>query len=293
LIQRCTTLLAALWLVACSGDEPPLSTANRWQRYTAAQTVQALADELRRGDISEFVEGLLPPQHLDLWRARWEAWQQRVPPREIAQAYSKQVARWQSPEVEQALVTELTPQLRKLQQQLPRLLDVMHASIVVTLAQGQDPLSTAAQPVIRIFDRLFLWARNTDFGDPLLLRQGVHEVGSLLRDVNLPRLADVRALSFDAALRRSDRVWEAVTRILGIYNINLKGLLASLRVRQEEVHGSEAKIMIRVELLGVEHELELPLRRRGHRWYLESVLQGFVPSPSLDQRMGVAGQATR
>jgi len=280
------SLLLLLLLVACGPDREPEKPVSPWPGYTPGQTLGALSSALEQDDLYGFFKGLLPPEKLLRWRARWQGWQQQTVPPETAQAYRERVARWQSPDAEATLVEELTPQLRKFQQQLPRLLDVLHASIVAGLSQGNDPLAASAEPLIRIIDRLFLWARNTDFANPVLLRQSVHEIGAMLRDVNLPTLADVKALSFEQALDRSSRVWLSVLRILSIYNIDVKEFLSSMQVSHEEVHGAQARVMVRLDIFGVRHSLDVGLGQRGQRWYLDSVLQGFVPSPSLDERMG-------
>ncbi|MBW8368250.1 MAG: hypothetical protein K0M70_10370 [Arenimonas sp.] len=267
------TLLALLALVlslaACRKDAPEEAKAPG----NPVAAVEGLAQALRDNDLLRYSRLSLPPE----LHARTEAlWNDRVAQADpVADAdaaeYDKMMARLTAPDAEAELNRDLEPKLAKLEAEIAGQWPLMQATALIFVnaaIQANTDLSaedkTHASEVVA---GLMAWAQPELFTDRARARAAVAALVDTANALDLPTLAQARALPMVPAMEKGGIALAGVKQVAKAYDLDLDRALDGVRAELVSAQGDRAQVKVRYPLLDKTVSFEMAMLRRGDSWY--------------------------
>src|SRR5690606_19735744 len=110
-----------------------------------------------------------------------------------------------------------------------------------------------------VADSLVQWAQPALIVDRARGRQAVAELAATARALDLPTLADARALPMEPALEKAGVALAGLKRIAKIYDLDLDAALDGLRADLVSTDGDHAVVKVSYPLLGREHSFDIEM----------------------------------
>ncbi len=267
------TLLALLALVltlaACRKDPPEAAEA----AGNPVAAVEGLAKALRDNDLVRYSHLSLPPE----LHARTEAlWNRRVAQAEPvtdadAVEYDKMMARLTAPDAEAELNRDLEPKLAKLESEISGQWPLMQATGLIFLnaaIQANTDLSAEEKThATEVVAGLVSWAQPALFTDRARARVAVSAVVETANALDLPTLAQARALPMGPAMEKGGIALAGVKQVAKAYDLDLDRALYGVRAELVSAQGDRAQVKVSYPLLDKTVSFEMAMVRRGDGWY--------------------------
>jgi hypothetical protein len=106
-----------------------------------------------------------------------------------------------------------------------------------------------------------------DVADREKLRKTLAVVTACARDLEVETLAELQALSFDAALERGGQVLAAAKEVLAVYGLSVDGMLDSVEVEVLSKAEGQARVQVSSDLFGTPPEAAVDLVETDGRWF--------------------------
>lgn len=266
-------LLALLSLVlalgACRKDSPAEAQAPG----DPVAAVEGLAKALRDNDLVRYSQLSLPP---DL-HARTEAlWNRRVAEAEPvddadAAEYDKLMARLTAPQAEAELMRDLEPKLAKLEVEIAGQWPMMQATALIFLnaaIQANTELSAEEKAHSNeVVAGLMAWAQPSLFTDRARARTAVSALVQTAGELDLPTLAQARALPMVPAMEKGGIALAGIKRVTLAYGLDLDRALDGVKAELVSAEGDTARVKVSYPLLDKTVSFEMEMIRRGDGWY--------------------------
>ncbi|MFY2762671.1 hypothetical protein [Arenimonas sp. MALMAid1274] len=235
--------------------------------------VEGLAKALRDNDLVRYSRLSLPP---DL-HARSEAlWNQRVAQAEPitpedAAEYEEMMARFTSPQAEAELMRDLEPKLAKFESEVQGQWPMMQAAggmFLNAAIQANTELSPAEKTHgAEVVSSLIAWAQPALFTDRKRARTAIAALASTAREVDLPTLAQARALPMMPALEKGGIALAGVKQAAKAYDMDLDRSLDGVKAELVSSEGDNATVKVSYPFLDREVSFDLAMVRRDGGWY--------------------------
>jgi len=267
-------LLALLTLVlalgACRREADPESVQAAGDPVAA---VQGLARALRDNDLVRYSQLSLPPE----LHTRTEAlWNQRVAEAapvadEDAEQYDRMMARLTAPDAEAALMRDLEPQLARFEAEIGGQWPMMQATAAIFLnaaIQANAELSAAEKShATEVVSSLLAWAQPALFTDRERAASAISHLVDTAAGLDLPTLADVRALPMRPALEKGGIALAGVKATAKVYDLDLDRSLDGVQAELLSAQGDSARVKVSYPLLDRTVSFEMEMLRREDGWY--------------------------
>lgn len=261
-------LTFALALGACRRDPEAVAAPG-----DPVAAVNALAKALRDNDLVRYSRLSLPP---DL-HARSEAlWNQRVkaaepiPPEDAAE-YEEMMARFTSPKAEAELMRDLEPKLAKFESEVQGQWPMMQAAggmFLNAAIQANTELSAAEKAHGgEVVSSLMAWAQPALFTDRKRARTAISALVETAREVDLPTLAQARALPMLPALEKGGVAFAGFKRAAKAYDLDLDRSLDGVKAELVSADGDNAIVKVGYPFLDQDVSFNMALVRRDGGWY--------------------------
>jgi hypothetical protein len=267
-------LLALLTLVlalgACRREADPESVQAAGDPVAA---VKGLAEALRDNDLVRHSQLSLPPE----LHARTEAlWNQRVAEAatvadEDAEQYDRMMARLTAPDAEAALMRDLEPQLARFEAEIGGQWPMMQATAAIFLnaaIQANAELSAAEKThATEVVSSLLAWAQPALFTDRERAARAISHLVDTAAELDLPTLADVRALPMRPALEKGGIALAGIKATAKVYDLDLDRSLDGVQAELLSAQGDSARVKVSYPLLDRTVSFEMEMLRRDDGWY--------------------------
>lgn len=267
-------LLALLTLVlalgACRREAEPESVQAAGDPVAA---VKGLAGALRDNDLVRYSQLSLPPE----LHARSEAlWNQRVAEAEPiadedAEQYDRMMARLTAPDAEAALMRDLEPQLQRFEAEVGGQWPMMQATAAIFLnaaIQANAELSASEKThATEVVSSLLAWAQPALFTDRERAAIAISHLVDTAEELQLPTLADVRALPMMPALEKGGVALAGVKAAAKAYDLDLDRSLDGVQAELLSSEADAARVKVSYPLLDRTVSFEMELLRRDDAWY--------------------------
>ena len=255
---------------ACRRDEPVPEPAAPGDRVAA---VKGLAAALRDGDLVRWSRLSLPP---DLHARTEQAWTRRQdlgepPTAEDAAEYEKVMARLTAPGAEEALMRDLEPKLRQFEGEMAGQWPLMQATMTIFLnaaIQANADLSeTQKSHGTEVAENLMQWLQPALLTDRERARRAIAVLVRTARTLDLPTLAQARALPMRPALEKGGVALSGVKEVMAVYGLDVDRSLDGVKAKVLSSTGDTARVEVTYPLLDRTHRFELEMVRRDGGWY--------------------------
>lgn len=262
------TLLLALG--ACRRDEAPAPATAPGDPVGA---IEAQVEALRANDLARYRQLSLPADLLARERALWDARVARAEPVDPADAreYDEMMARLLAPDAEQALMRDLEPKLVQFEAEAAGQWPLVQATLGIFLnaaVQANDALTPAEKAHgAEVVASLLAWAQPALFTDRERARRAIGAAVRTARELQLPTLADARALDHEAALAKGGVAFGGAKAIARAYDLDLDAALDGVQAELVSTEGEAATVRVSYPFLGKTIAFEQRMVRRGDGWY--------------------------
>jgi hypothetical protein len=267
-------LLALLTLVlalgACRREAEPESVQAAGDPVAA---VEGLAQALRDNDLVRYSQLSLPPE----LHARTEAlWNQRVAEAEAvtdedAEQYDRMMARLTAPDAKAALMRDLEPQLARFEAEVGGQWPMMQATAAIFLnaaIQANTELGASEKShATDVVSGLLAWAQPALFTDRDRAAKAISHLVDTAAELELPTLADVRALPMMPALEKGGVALAGVKAATRAYDLDLDRSLDGVQAELLSAEGDSARVKVSYPLLDRTVSFEMEMLRRDDAWY--------------------------
>lgn len=298
ILPLAASALLALALVGCESNNQQVASKAP-ETLGPAETVSASAEHLRRGDIAALIQGAVPPDRYETLRSEWSQRTQEEPSSEAdRKEFAEMMAKLTAADAEAALMTELEPELAKVEAemgpQLPLMVGMGRGFAVQSLMESKQLDDAQKQQATAMIDALAAWVQNAKFFDREHARAAIGHVVSTARGLELTSLEQVEALDFDAAMAKAGQVYLGVSKALAVYGLDLDATLASVKAEVVEQQDDLAKVKVSYSLFNQPLSFETRMVRRNDRWFGEDAMKQiekqFAPeaqeAPAVDGDIG-------
>lgn len=285
----------ALVLGGCRRGEPEAARAPG----DPVSAVEGLAQALRDNDLVRYSHLSLPPA----LHARSEAlWNQRVAQAEPpepgdAEQYDRMMARLTAPDAEATLLRDLEPKLAKFKAEVDGQWPMMQAGATLFLnaaIQANAELSAAEKAHgAEVVAGLMGWAQPALFTDQARAKKAVGAMVRTARELDLPTLAQARALPMKPALEKGGIALAGVKDVARAYGLDLDKALDRVEAELVSSQGDQATVKVSYPLLDKTVSFEMALVRRDGGWYSAEAIRaaeaelaeaaGDAPEGPLDE----------
>ena len=262
-------LSLALALGACRKDSPDAAQAPG----DPVAAVEGLAKALRDNDLVRYSQLSLPP---DLHARTESLWNRRVAeagPVDDADAaeYDKLMARLTAPQAEAELMRDLEPKLAKLEVEIAGQWPMMQATAMIFLnaaIQANTELSAEEKAHgNEVVAGLMAWAQPSLFTDRARARTAVAALVQTAGELDLPTLAQARALPMVPAMEKGGIALAGIKRVTLAYGLDLDRALDGVKAELVSAQGDTARVKVSYPLLDETVSFEMEMIRRGDGWY--------------------------
>ena len=235
--------------------------------------VKGLAEALHDNDLVRYWRLTLPPALQKAVQARWKARLATAPPPTEQQEkdYARMMARLTAPDAEAKLYRSLDPKLKKLETEIGSQWPMMQTTagiFIKGIIQANDKLSPAEKEHAKAVGIAVLdWAQPAVITDRARARQAITVMTETARELDLPTLAQARALELIPALEKFDIALKGGKKLGLIYGVDVDAALANVDVKLVAASGDSATTEVSYPLLGRTVSFQMELLRRDGRWY--------------------------
>lgn len=300
-MKRCLLplmLIAALGVVSCSKDE---AVAPEAAKVAAASTspdsaVEAQISALRAGQFSSAFMASIPPAMVEQMRTQWSAKMAEPASEEDRANFAEMITELTADGAEDAIYAKIEPDLLKFQEsaamQMPMYVGMGRGILAAGVQQREDLSAEQKTQAMASIDAFAKWAESAQFADPALAKQAIGQVCKAARNLNLRSIDDVRALSFDEAVKRGDVLFVAVKDILGTYGFKIDDVLATAKTEVVSQTGDSAKVKVSYTMFETPLSFESEMVELDGRWYGKDALESLkkdLATPAVEEP-AVAGE---
>jgi hypothetical protein len=294
-------LIAALGLVACGKDES--AVAPEAAKVAAASTapegaVQAQIDALRSGQFSSAFLASIPPSMIDQARAKWTAKMAEPASEEDRKNFEEMMTELTADGAEAAIYAKVEPDLLQFKEtaamQMPMYVGMGRGILAAGVQQREDLSADQKAQAMASIDAFAKWAESAQFAEPALAKQAIGHVCKAARDIKLTNIDELRALSFDEAVKRGDVLFVALKDILGTYGFKIDDVLATAKTEVVSQTGDSAKVKISYTMFEAPLSFESEMVKLDGRWYGKDSLESLkkdLAEPAVEAEPAVAGDA--
>ena len=245
-------LIAAFGMVACGKDE---SAAPEAAKIAAASTspeaaMQAQVEALRAGQFSSAFLASIPPSMIDQVRAKWTAKMAEPASEEDRAQFQEMITELTADGAEDAIYAKIEPDLLKFKEsaamQMPMYVGMGRGILAAGVQQREDLSADQKAQAMASIDAFAKWAESAQFAEPALAKQAIGHVCKAARDIKLTNIDELRALSFDEAVKRGDVLFVALKDILGTYGFKIDDVLATAKTEVVSQTAGTARIRWKV-----------------------------------------------
>lgn len=285
-------LIAALGMVACSKDE---SAAPEAAKVAAASTapdsaVQAQLDALKAGQFSSAFLASIPPSMIDQMRSKWTAKMAEPASEEDRKSFEDMMAELTADGAEDAIYAKIEPDLLQFKDtaamQMPMYVGMGRGILAAGVQQREDLSADQKTQAMASIDAFAKWAETAQFADPALAKQAIGHVCKAARDLKLKNIDELRALSFDEAVKRGDVLFVAVKDILGTYGFKIDDVLATAKTEVVSQTGDSAKVKVTYTMFDAPLSFESEMVQLDGRWYGKDALENLkkdLAEPAVEE----------
>jgi hypothetical protein len=257
-------LLAGVLLGGCRQDKAP---------GDPVAAVEGLADAIHDNDLVRYSRLSVPPALHEQLEARWKQSLATAPPPRPDQVadYAAWMKRLTAEDADAELYKSLDPKLTRLQQEIGAQWPLMQATAGIFLKgviQANDNLTPAQKDHASAVGAALLGALTPErITDRDRARQAIAIVTRTARDLDLPTLADARALEMEPALEKGGIGLRGLKAAGAVYGLDVDAALAGVEAKVKSAKGDSATMAVTYPLLGKSIAFEMELLRRDGRWY--------------------------
>ncbi|MBL0030099.1 MAG: hypothetical protein IPO95_13930 [Rhodanobacteraceae bacterium] len=293
-------LIAAFGMVACGKDE---SAAPEAAKIAAASTspeaaMQAQVEALRAGQFSSAFLASIPPSMIDQVRAKWTAKMAEPASEEDRAQFQEMITELTADGAEDAIYAKIEPDLLKFKEsaamQMPMYVGMGRGILAAGVQQREDLSADQKAQAMASIDAFAKWAESAQFAEPALAKQAIGHVCKAARDIKLTNIDELRALSFDEAVKRGDVLFVALKDILGTYGFKIDDVLATAKTEVVSQTGDSAKVKISYTMFEAPLSFESEMVKLDGRWYGKDSLESLkkdLAEPAVEAEPAVAGDA--
>ena len=262
------TLVLALGACRREGEDATLAAPG-----DPVGAIQAQARALRANDLAAYGRLSLPPELYARTVARWDEEVARAEPVDPADAaeYDEMMSRLLADDAEQALLRDLEPKLQQFESEMAGQWPMMQATagIFLTAAiQANEDLSEADKAHgSELVSGLLAWAQPALFTDRDRARAAVAAAVGTARELQLPTLADARALKHGEAMAKGGIALAGAKAVAKAYDLDLDAALDGVQAELVSSEGDQATVKVSYPLLGKTIAFEQRMVRVGEGWY--------------------------
>ena len=263
-------LFFALVLGACRREAPAEEARAPGDPVEA---VEAMASALRENDLVRYSHLSLPPDLHARSAALWDRRMAEAEPAspEDAEKYDRLMARLLAPDAEQDLARDMDQQLAKLEQEIGGQWPLMQATATIFLnaaiQANTDLTEDEKNHGTEVATRLIDWADPALFTDRERGRRAIGVAVDTAQALQLPTLAEVRALPREPAMEKAGIALAGAKDLLRIYDLDLDAMLAGVAAELVAAEGDTARVRVSYPLQGKTVAFEMDMVRRDGAWY--------------------------
>ncbi|MEO6801034.1 MAG: hypothetical protein ABI178_13945 [Rhodanobacter sp.] len=273
-------LSVVLLLGACHGKDDPSQPGGS----SPVAAVQSSIDLMKTGDFNGLWKHALPPEDYANLRADWSRHERHQGPAtaEDRARFNQTMQQLTAPDAENKLNAELQPKLAAMEQQyhdqLPVLISVGAALAKSAVTQNRNLTPTQKNQVNEALDVMTPWAQKTPWFDQAKARQAIGVTVTTARKLDLKSLEQLRAMDFDAVMRKYSVGYGGLKQLLVIYGLSVDDTLASAKLSEVSSNHGHAVVKIDYTLLGKPLSTDSKLVQENGRWYSEDLLNNVRKS---------------
>jgi hypothetical protein len=266
-------LIAITGLAACGKDE---AAAPEAAKLAAAATtphsaVEAQVQALRAGQFSTAFTASIPPSMLADVRAKWSKEMAEPASEEDRAQFQEMMTELTAPGAEEAIYAKIEPELVKFKEtaamQMPMYVGMGRGILAAGVQQREDLSAEQKTQAMASIDAFAKWAETAQFADTALAKEAIGHICKAARDVKLNSIDELRALSFDEALKRGDVLFVAVKDILTTYGFKVDDVLASAKTELVSETGDAAKVKVTYTMFDTPLSFESEMVKIDGRWF--------------------------
>jgi hypothetical protein len=186
---------------------------------------------------------------------------------EDAEQYDRMMARLTAPDAEAALMRDLEPQLARFEAEIGGQWPMMQATAAIFLnaaIQANAELSAAEKThATEVVSSLLAWAQPALFTDRERAARAISHLVDTAAELDLPTLADVRALPMRPALEKGGIALATAK----VYDLDLDRSLDGVQAELLSAQGDSARVKVSYPLLDRTVSFEMEMLRRDDGWY--------------------------
>jgi hypothetical protein len=235
--------------------------------------VKGMAEAIRDDDLVRYSRLSMPPKLHQRMEARWKAKLVAAAPPTAAQQkdYARWMARLTASDAEARLYRSWDRKLKKIEADVNSQWPLMQATggiFLNGLIKANDKLSPGEKEHARaVGSAVLAWITPALLTDRPKARQAITVLTRTARGLDLPTLAQTRALEMIPALEKGGQVLKGLKQIGRIYGIDADASLAGVQARVVGAEGDLATMEVSYPLLGQSIHFDMILIRRDGRWY--------------------------
>lgn len=233
-----------------------------------AQQVREWVRLFRADDLAGLVQAVMPPAQLEEARLAYELGRLQPISEEDRAQFNIEFAKISGPNAVEELMAKIEPELEKARPQVGGALLMGFGAMHMAVTSPDSDLTAEQRAALEgALPGIQQWATSHDFLSSESMREALTLLTDAVRQTGISDLDQLRQLSFDDVLGRTDVVLAAAKDALRIYGLDADAIADSLQVEVLEQDAETAKVRASVILFGApiwsEHELVL----QDGRWY--------------------------
>jgi hypothetical protein len=265
-------LIALASLAACKKEETAASaTAKIAAADTPVAAVQAQVEALRAGQFSSALLASIPPSFMDQARAQWQSKMAEPVSDEDRASFAEMMGDLTKPEAEAEIFAKLEPELVKFKEtaalQMPMYVGMGRGLLAQGIQQREDLSAAQKTQAMASIDAFAKWAESAEFADSARAQRAIGHVCQAARDLKLNSIDEMRALSFDEAVKRGDVLFVAFKNILAAYDFKVDDVLASVETELVSQTGDQAKVKVNYTMFATPLNFETDLVNLDGGWF--------------------------
>lgn len=235
--------------------------------------VKGLAQALHDNDLVRYWRLSIPPALQKQSQARWKTRlaTAQPPTPEQEKEYARMMARLTAPDAEAKLYKSADAKLKKLEAEIGSQWPMMQTTagiFIKGIIQANDKLSPAEKEHAKsVGSAVVDWAQPQVITDRARARQAIAVMTATARELDLPTLAQARALELVPALEKFGVAFKGAKQLGLVYGFDADAALANVDVKLVAASGDLATMQVSYPLLGQTVSFQMELIRRDGRWY--------------------------
>lgn len=273
-------MFAVATLSACQGEDAAAPTAKMAAAsLSPATAVQSQVDALRAGQFSSALLASIPPSFMDQARAEWQTKMAEPVSEEDRTSYAEMMTDLTKPDAEAEIFAKLEPELVKFKEtaamQMPMYVGMGRGLLAAGIQQREDLNADQKTQALASVDAFAKWAETAEFADTERAKAVIGHVCQAARDLKLATLDDMRALSFDEAVKRGDVLFVAVKNIFATYGFKIDDVLETVKTELVNESGDSAKVKVSYAMFATPLTFETELVKLDGRWFSKESVENM------------------